>query len=253
MGSAVVREAQARGWSVIVVTRQNYDASVGASADVLINANGNSKKYLAARDPKDEFDQSVRSVMKSLHDFNVSRYIHLSTIDVYNDRANPANNTETAVIDPGTLSPYGFHKYIAESLVRFYAPSWLILRMGGFVGPGLRKNTIYDLLTNAQIRVNPDSEYQYMHSGDLARTVFDLLDLQPKNDIINICGEGTVSIRDIAWMIPSCDMGRFPPNLPVEHYEVNVSKLKAFCPVPVTRESVRRFVHNVLDGKEKLA
>ncbi len=253
VGSAIVAEANARGWSTVVVGRDTYDASIGSKADVLINANGNSKKYLAARDPKEEFDLSTRSVLRSLHDFKVSRYVHLSTIDVYPDRSNPANNAETAPIVPSALSPYGFHKHLAEELVRFYAPSWLILRMGGFVGRGLKKNSIYDLLKNEQLRVSADSEYQYLHTQELARTVFDLIDGVTGNDTFNVCGDGTISLRDIAWMIPNCDSGRFPQNLPPERYEVNVDKLKKVRPVPSSRETVRQFVHDVLAGKEKLA
>ena len=66
VGSAYARLLAAQGVPHQVVTRENYASLRGGACDVLINANGNSKKFLAAREPLNEFDQSVRSVAQSL-------------------------------------------------------------------------------------------------------------------------------------------------------------------------------------------
>ena len=52
------------------INRENYNRYLGSRADILINANGNSKKYLAQEDPILEFEKSVLSVKKSLEDFD---------------------------------------------------------------------------------------------------------------------------------------------------------------------------------------
>lgn len=249
IGSAIVAEARARGLAVHELDRDTYRP--GLAARWLINANGNSKKFLAREQPALEFDLSVRSVMHSLHDFCVERYCFLSTIDVYDNVRDPAANAEDAPIRRERLSAYGLHKLIAEDLVRHYAPQWLILRMGGFVGPGLRKNSIYDLLKGAPLRVHPDSRYQYQHTRALAATALDLLEAESRCEIWNVAGDGTISLREIAAWIPGA---RLPAAAgEPEHYEVNLDKLKAIRTVASTRDTVRRFVQDVLAGRERLA
>ncbi len=252
VGSAVTAEAAARGYAVTVVEKDDYDTHVGARADVVINANGNSRKFLARQDPRLEFDLSVRSVLRSLHDFHTGVYIHLSTIDVYSNVSDPAANHEAAPIEPSALSPYGFHKYLAESLVRYYAPRWIIFRMGGFVGPGLWKNSIHDLLKGRPLRVHPDSRYQYLHTRDLARILFELLEQRPENEVFNVVGDGTISLREVAEMIPNANLPAELATLPRERYEVNLDKIRARVIVPPTVETVRRFVRNVLNGQENI-
>lgn len=242
VGSAVAAEAGRRGWNVLAVDREEYDAAKGAACDLLINANGNSRKYLAVQDPMLEFDLSVRSVERALHDFRAGLHVHLSTIDVYPDASGAATTLEDAPIDPARLSPYGFHKWLAEQLVVHDAPRWMILRMGGFVGPRLWKNSIHDLLAGVPLRVHPDSEYQYLDTRELARIVFDLAEAGAAGERINACGDGTVSLREVASWIPGCDVSALPAGLPRERYEASVERLCARRAVPATRQAVRAFL-----------
>ncbi len=254
VGRAVVAEALRRGYQVTSVDQAEYEAARGARCDLLINANGNSRKYLAAQDPALEFDLSVRSVQRALHDFKAARHVHLSTCDVYNDHEHPAANAEEAATDPARLSPYGLHKQLAEQLVRYYAPDWLVLRMAGFVGAGLRKNSIYDLLTGAPLRVHPDSRYQYLNTRDLAAILFDLLDAGLNRATVNVAGDGLISLREVAAMLPpqrarELTAAGAPP---LETYDINIARLQTLRPAPRTRDTVRAFVDDVLSGREVL-
>ncbi|MFH0907598.1 MAG: NAD(P)-dependent oxidoreductase [bacterium] len=253
VGSAVTEAARRRGHHVEAVTRSNYEDRIGTSCDLLINANGNSRKYVAARNPQDEFELSVNSVLRSIHDFPAKKYIHLSTIDVYPDHENPANNTEDAVIDPSKLSTYGFHKVLAEMIVQYYATSWLILRMAGSVGPGLKKNPIYDLFKGVPLRVNPDSLYQYMNTEDLAGIALDLAESGRDREIFNVVGDGLISIREIAALVPGSRLETAESAAPRERYEVSVVRLKALRPVPRTEETVQAFIRDVREGKVNIA
>ncbi|MBU0715124.1 MAG: sugar nucleotide-binding protein [Verrucomicrobia bacterium] len=253
VGAAIVAEASRQGRDVIAVDLVEYQARVGAACRVLINANGNSRKYLADKDPKLEFDASVQSVFHALHDFRFDHYVQLSTIDVYADKGNPALNSEQAPIDPLCLSRYGHHKWLAEELVRFNARSWLIVRMGGFVGPGLKKNSIYDILKGLPLRVHPDSCYQYQHNADLARIVLELVDRQVFNEIFNVAGEGVISLCEVAAMVPGYDLSQFLPGAVIERCDVNIGKIQKICPVSQTCATVSAFIKQVLTGKEVLA
>ncbi len=248
VGSALVAEATRRGFKTIVAGREEYPAVKGTSCDVLINANGNSRKYWARQYPVSDFEHSVLSVMRSLHDFHYNRYVLLSSVDVYTHVSDPSANKETAPIEVERLSRYGLHKAMAEELVRHYARRRLILRMGGLVGPGLWKNPIYDLLTGAGLRVHPDSEYQYLNTADCARMIFELMERAADQDCFNVAGDGVMSLRDVANMI-NPDALEQQANAPVERYHVDIERLKHVVAVPATRDTVGRFLEDVQAGR----
>src|SRR5215831_10266370 len=112
VGSAFMRYLSRLSLEAVAITRKNYGELRGSSWDVLINANGNSKKWLAERDPQDDFDLTVRSTLAILLDFVADKYVHLSSVDVYNNLSNPACNVEDVAIVPEQLSNYGFSKYL---------------------------------------------------------------------------------------------------------------------------------------------
>ncbi len=253
VGSAIVTAARSQGRDTVVIDLAEYPGGIGMACRVLINANGNSKKYLADQDPRLEFDASVRSVLHALHDFRFDHYVQLSTIDVYADKENERCNSERAPIDPRRLSRYGHHKWLAEQLVRFNARSWLIVRMGGFVGPGLRKNSIYDILKGLPLRVHPDSFYQYQHSADLAGIVLESVDRQVFGETLNVAGDGVISLREVAAMVPGYDPEKFLPGSPLERCNVNIEQAKKLYRIKQTRATVSKFVKQVLSGQEVLA
>lgn len=242
VGSAIVAEARARGYEVLVVDKEEYASAIGTRCDLLINANGNSKKFLARENPALEFDLSVRSVQRAMHDFKATRVVHLSTMDVYPDVSDPALNREDTPIDITRQSPYGFHKYLAEQIVRHDGDQWLIFRMAGFVGQGLWKNSIFDLLTGQPLRVHPDSEYQYLNTRDLARAIFSVAEAGATQEVFNITGDGLMSLRQVSKMIPQCLLDATWETLPRERYEMNVQKIGRLHPLPSTEETIREFI-----------
>jgi len=253
IGSAMAAEAARQGFSTTVVTREDYAAHAGMECDILINANGNSRKYLANSNPSLDFELSVQSVMRSLKDFAAKAYVYVSSIDVYPRADDPSASTEDTEIQPEGLPPYGLHKYQAELLVRRYAPAWLILRAGGMVGPGLWKNSVHDLLRNQPLRVHPDSHYQYLHTHTLARITMDLVHRNMWGQVLNTVGDGLLSPREIAGWIPGCTLRTIASDVRLEQYHVNGATLKALYPVPRTADTVRQFVADVLAGRQEIA
>jgi nucleoside-diphosphate-sugar epimerase len=248
LGSAVAIEAAARRYEVIPVTRTNYAQFKDSHADILIHAAGNSRKFIDDKDPTKGFDESVGSVMRVLRDFQFAHYIHLSSGAVYPDEGNPSSNTEDAELQPEHMTHYGFHKWMAENLVMHYAPRHLILRLGGFVGPGLKKNAVYDLLKGGQVFVHPDSEFQFMDSRDMARILFDLCEQAPPNGVMNLSASGTVSVRQIAaWA--GANLTEQADSLPLVRAELNLKMAESRLQLPTSHETVKTFIDEVKRGE----
>ena len=135
VGSAFARHLPCRGVDLVPVTRQGYAAAAGAHSDVVIEAACNSRKYLSDERPLEDFERSVTHRLRTLLDFPARLHVHISSVDVYPRLESPLTTREDAP-ELGSASRYGFHKLLAEQLVRHYAPRWLIVRLAGMVGPG---------------------------------------------------------------------------------------------------------------------
>lgn len=252
IGSAVAAEAEARGYGLLPVDLADYASAVGARPDLLVFAAGNSRKFIDGRDPAEGFRLSVTAMRQALCDFHPDFFLLLSSGAVYPDESDPARNAESTPLDPARMTRYGFHKHLAELLVLHECPRHLILRMGGFVGPGLRKNAVRDILAGGPLFVHPDSAFQFMHTRDLARAAFDLYESPtPPPSILNISARGTATVAEIAeWA------GRtLPPDavaLPRVRAELNLSLAASLLDLPDTASTVRAFVRDVQTGKVDL-
>lgn len=240
VGSAFARVCEASGRPFTIIDRESYPRLRGQSCSLFINANGNSRKPLAKEKPLEEFDASVRSVRSSLIDFSCERYLHLSSCDVYPDCSSPDTTKEDQLIAPARQSPYGFHKRLAEECVQHAAPNWLIFRLGGFVGPGLKKNAIYDILHGGPLWLDPASQLQFLHTDDAAAIMLQLADRGLSGEILNLCGRGTIALHEVIdathRTVP------VQPASPTVHYDVSITKISQYIEIPETRQTVLRFV-----------
>ncbi len=218
----------------------NYDEHIGEKCDVLINVNGNSKKFLAAEQPALEFDLSVRSVVRSIYDFPAKKYVYISTVDVYTDFSDEKSTAESVEIDNAKQSPYGFHKWLSEQYVKKVCDKWLITRLGGMVGSGLKKGPVYDLMNGEKLWVHPDSRYQYIPTKTVGEVIRHLLENNVENEIFNVCARGTVSLKEVAKML-NVD-AEYNSSAEQQHYEINNEKLCKIFDVPETKNAVREYL-----------
>jgi nucleoside-diphosphate-sugar epimerase len=240
LGSAFARVCERRGQPFQIIDRENYKEYAGGHCDIFVNANGNSRKPLAKTEPLRDFDASVRSVRASLIDFRCDRYVHLSSCDVYQDCSSPEFTKEDQRFDPVRQSPYGFHKHLAEECVRHAANNWLIFRLGGFVGPGLKKNAVFDILTGGPLWLDPKSALQFLHTERAAEIMLDLSSADVSRETFNLCGRGLIELTEImetAGTIP------VQPGSPCVRYDVSIEKISRFAEIPHTRQTVMDFVH----------
>jgi nucleoside-diphosphate-sugar epimerase len=246
VGSSFVRLLEGRpDIELIRVTRQNFDSLAATSSDVVIEAAGNSKKFLADQDPLSEFESSVTHRLKSVLRFRGKLQVHISSVDVYSDLTSPVTTREDSTIDPGGVSRYGMHKFLAEQLVRHYAPRWVILRLAGMVGPGLRKNPVRDILHGHPLRIHPDSRYQFMLTDEVARVAWALIERGTEGEIFNVCGDGLISMREIARLAGrELNCTALPGDAAPRIVEASNEKLRRLLPLARTVDTVREFVRD---------
>lgn len=241
VGSAYSRLLQRLQVSHVVIHRGNYADYVGKPCNVLINANGNSRKLMAGRDPKGDFRASVDSVVASLEDFPAEKYVFLSTGDVYPDQSRPEVTREVQVLDTRAMSRYGLHKFIAEELVRAVHPNWLVMRMGGFVGPGMKKNCVYDILNGPQIWLHPDSELQFIHTDSAAEIVWRLVERGVSHRTLNLGSQGVARVGDIYSRVGSAVP--YAATAAYVRFELNLDRLAELVgDLPHTSDEINLFI-----------
>jgi nucleoside-diphosphate-sugar epimerase len=242
-GSAIRRHFESEGRRVLAVTRDNYPAHLGASAELVVNANGNPYRFKANDRPVWDFEAAVASVQRSLHDFRAGRYVYLSTVDVYQPRDNPAVTEETVEPAPGALDAYGFHRRLAERCVRQFAPSSLVLRLGTLVGSGVRKGPFHDLLRGEPLRMSPASSLTVVNAAQLGGVIAALHGVAPVHDVFNVTGRGGAVVAQVAaraglaWTADPAWADR------AFRYDINIDKLARHCALPSSEDAALAFLN----------
>lgn len=243
VGSSFVRHLSQYHIELIEVTRDNYCQLIGIKSNIVIDAAGNSKKYLAENKPFEEFDLSVTHRLRTLRDFPAGFHLHISSVDVYSDLSSPATTREDSPINLTKTSHYGVHKLLAEQLVRHYASHWLIIRLAGMVGPGLRKNPVYDILHGQPLHIHPSSQYQFMLTDDVARIVWALIEKGREAEIYNLCGDGVISPWEIARLAGlEINLSMPKDGTPQRIVIVNLDKIKEEVNLTHTKDTIARFI-----------
>ena len=166
----------------VPVTRNSYMFYKGNSFDIFINANGNSKKYWAEGDPFDDFEASVVSVYETFYDFKIKQYVYISSVDA---------------IDPNA-SYYGFHKTLAEQIVKKNSNDCMILRCCALIGQGMKKGVVQDIIDEKPLWVTGESLFQFTSIADVAESVDKIFLNDIHNETINVGGWGTIRVNEIA-------------------------------------------------------
>lgn len=148
IGKRIHKEIESIG-----ITRNNYNQYKGEHFDIFINANGNSKKYLAIKDPVKDFELTVGSVYKTLYDFSFNNYIYISSVDVFE------NNI------------YGYHKRITEQLITEAIDNYKFFRCGAVIDEEMKKGVLYDLVNDLPLRITLNSRIQVITAREIARCV----------------------------------------------------------------------------------
>lgn len=170
--------------NIQTIHNKEYDLVVCAAAPAV--------KWKANQAPQEDLD-NIQSLMDSLKNIRATKFVLISTVDVYRI---PVNVDEDTVIEPEHTEAYGKHRYYLEQFVKNTFDNHLIIRLPGLFGKGLKKNFIYDLIhDNALHLTHYQSEFQFYNMehlwSDIQKT------LEYSISLVNFSSE-PVSANEIA-------------------------------------------------------
>ncbi len=116
--------------------------------DLIICSAAPAQKWIANKNPEADF-RNIASLIDGLKTLKCNNFILISTVDVFKE---PINVSEKSDVLEDNLLPYGLNRRHLEKFVESHFPSHLIVRLPGLVGPGLKKNPIFDFRYNNNIQ-----------------------------------------------------------------------------------------------------
>lgn len=178
--------------------------------DWLVHCAGSSHVGRSFENPPADFEQNV-SLTHFLYETlaRVSPRTHtvlLSSAAVYGQ---PANLPITEATPAVPLSPYGFHKYLAEVTAQQWHQaaglSTLILRVFSAYGPELRKQVLFDIYQKSragkviELSGSGAEQRDFVHVFDLVRAISWAIEHQPAGyDLLNFASGHSITIRELA-------------------------------------------------------
>lgn len=147
--------------------RSDIDEVAGRAFESVICTAAPAQKWIAERDP--EADRAnIERLAKNVTAVDTARFTLISTVDVFDDSKGMTEDDT-----PAPTTAYGRNRLWLEQAVRDRFPDALVVRLPGLVGPGLRKNAVFDFLNDNNLHlIDARAVYQFYPmvnlSADLA-------------------------------------------------------------------------------------
>lgn len=119
----------------------NIQEIAGGDFDTVVCAGAPAQKWIANKDPQADLEK-IQQLMAHLGAMQCRTFVLISTVDVFQQ---PIGVREDSPVPETGLHAYGLHRRYLEQFVQEHFANHLIVRLPGLVGPGLRKNVIFDL------------------------------------------------------------------------------------------------------------
>jgi len=146
----------------------------GRNFDTVLCAGAPAQKWIANREPQADL-AGIDTLISHLETVQCRRFILFSTVDVFHD---PDGVDELTPVTTDQLQPYGRHRYRLEEFVRRHFENHLIVRLPGLVGPGLKKNVLFDFLNSNNLeQIESRSVFQFYPMVNLWDDVQTAIDL----------------------------------------------------------------------------
>jgi UDP-glucose 4-epimerase len=214
--------------------------------DLVIHCCGSGSVAHSYVNPADDFHRSVSTVVEMLEycrsfQKRRPRVVLVSSAAVYGEGSQPKNGVDTTEessesSQPSPISPYGFHKLMAEKLVESYHTCFEIetsvVRLFSVYGEGLRKQLLWDacnkLSAGAYEFHGTGKELRdWIHVDDAARLVVDSALFRSESQLL-INSHGThASTENVLGMLAKAFQSKLTPTFTGMSHLGNPSALVA--------------------------
>ncbi|MEO8769673.1 MAG: SDR family oxidoreductase [Ferruginibacter sp.] len=228
IGSSLVRHFKAKSWDVSGCdlydkpsTTYNYfkisrsslqfeNIFIKDKYDACINASGSGNVNYSVTNPLEDFElntfDTIR-ILDAIRKYNSDcRYVHISSAAVY---GNPENLPVSELASCNPLSPYGWHKLMAEQLCKEYVSLYdlkiVITRPFSIYGNGLKKQLFWDIYqkyisdpTKITLWGSGEESRDFIHIDDVVHSMELILQKAPmKAEVYNIASGNETLIKDV--------------------------------------------------------
>jgi hypothetical protein len=151
----------------------------GQAFGTVVCAGVQAQKWWANQNPQADWD-GIQALIDRLDSIQAERFVLISTVDVF---LPPIGFTERQTdLDDPALHAYGKNRLKLEAWVAERFATANVVRLPALFGPGLKKNIIFDLMTDNQVeKIVPNSSFQWYSldrlGADLATVEANDLDL----------------------------------------------------------------------------
>lgn len=207
VGSTLLKQASFeslyRSANICDIDNQSFDTVVCAGAPA--------QKWIANREPGAD-RQKIEKLITHLNTIHCKTFILISTVDVFSSSIGVDEGTP---IDESGLHPYGLHRYLLEKFVQSHFPKYLIVRLPGLVGPGLRKNVIFDLLNDNSLHtIESRSIFQFYPMVNLWYDIQTALKAGLR--LVHFTAE-PISVANVSFNGFGKAFNQILPNVPIEY------------------------------------
>jgi hypothetical protein len=160
--------------------------------ETVICAGAPAQKWIANRDPDDD-RAKIEGLISHLKSMTCKTFVLISTVDVFKS---PLGVDESTAVDESDLHAYGLHRRLLEKFVECHFSNHLIVRLPGLVGPGLRKNVIFDFLNNNNLHaIDSRGVFQFYPMVNLWYDI--QLALNAGLKLVHLCAE-PISVSNVS-------------------------------------------------------
>lgn len=195
----------------------------GQQFDTVVCAGVPAKKWIADRDPEADL-ANIQLLAEQINQIGtVENFILISTVDVY---PTPVGVDEETPIDAKRATSYGRNRRWLEEFVLSRFRHANVVRLPGLVGPGLKKNIIFDLHNNNNISaIDSRGAFQFYPMVNLWRDL--LVAVKHEMTVVNFSAE-PISVADVAKLGFNMDFAQQLEGRTPAIYDMHSSRAELF-------------------------
>ena len=211
VGSAIAREFKKKKIFFLGLTRENHKNFINTKFDYLINCSLPSKRFWAKKNPKLDFNETVKKTEFFVDNFKFKKFIQISSVS-----SRCQKNTV-----------YGKNRMKSERIIK-KCKNFLIIRLGPMFDKTLTKGVLIDLLKSQTVFVNKMSKYSFTNLKWIAAWIVKNFNI--KTGLIEIGSRDHIILENLAKYLKSKSKfyGKVDNQIIKSKYEYDCSSQEVF-------------------------